>query len=148
VLPTCTVSCLEFLTHLSIASIFFLFSVIFVFFFTLGFSDRLIGCVKSNRRGKVEKNIPILKLLYHWDTYRIEIQKDTNTILKILLSRDTKYRFVSLSICIVSNRKICIMNRKILTSMGVRLWLLSTIPTSRSPSPISKHKTQRALENT
>jgi hypothetical protein len=105
----------------SIASIFFLFFVIFClflpFFLTLGFSDRLIGCVKSNRRGKVEKNICILKLLYHWDTYRIEIQKDTDTILKILLSRDTKYRFVFLSICIVSNRKIRIVNHKILTSM-------------------------------
>jgi hypothetical protein len=73
--------------------------------------------VKSNIRGKVEKNIRILKLLYRWDTYRIEIQKDTDTILKILLSRDTKYRFVSLSICIVSNRKIRIENCKILTSM-------------------------------
>jgi hypothetical protein len=55
--------------------------------------------------------------LYHWDTYRIEIQKDTDMILKILLSRDTNYRFVSLSICFVSNRKICILNRKILTFM-------------------------------
>jgi hypothetical protein len=55
--------------------------------------------------------------LYRWDTYRIEIQKDTDTILKILLSRDTKYRFVFLSICIISNRKICIVNRKILTFM-------------------------------
>jgi hypothetical protein len=73
--------------------------------------------VKSNKRGKVEKNICILKLLYRFDTYRIEIQKDTDTILKILLSRDTKHRFVSLSICIVSNRKIRIVNRKILTFM-------------------------------
>jgi hypothetical protein len=73
--------------------------------------------VKSNIRGKVEKNIRILKLLYRWDTYRIEIQKDTDTIFKILLSKDTKYRFVSLSICIVSNRNIRIVNRKILTSM-------------------------------
>jgi hypothetical protein len=52
--------------------------------------------------------------------YRIEIQKDTDTILKILLSRDTKYRFVSLSICIVSNRKIRIVNRKLLTSMDTK----------------------------
>jgi hypothetical protein len=117
-------------SFLSIASIFFIFFAIFLslfafFFLTLWFSDRLIGCVKLNKRGKVEKNISILKLLYRWDTYRIEIQKDTNTILKILLSRDTKYRFVSLSICIVSNRKIRIVsnrkirivNRKILTSM-------------------------------
>jgi hypothetical protein len=102
-------------------SIFFLFFVIFglllPFFLILGFFYRLIGCVKSNKRGKVEKNICILKLLYRWDTYRIEIQKDTDTIFKILLSRDTKHRFVSLSICIVSNRKIRIVNRKILTSM-------------------------------
>jgi hypothetical protein len=63
--------------------------------------------------------------LYRWDTYRIEIQKDTDTILKILLSRDTNYRFVSLSICIVSNRKIRILNHKILTSMPYRIlgWL-------------------------
>jgi hypothetical protein len=54
--------------------------------------------------------------LYRWDTYRIEIQKDTDAILKILLSRDTKYRFVFLSIFIVSNRKIHIVNRKMLTS--------------------------------
>jgi hypothetical protein len=80
-------------------------------------SDHQIECVKSSRRGKVEKNIRILKLLHCWDTYRIEIQKDTDTVLKILLSRDTKYRFVSLSICIVSNYKIRIVNRKILTSM-------------------------------
>jgi hypothetical protein len=43
--------------------------------------------------------------------------RDTNMILKILLSRDTKYRFVSLSICIASNCKIRIVNLKILTSM-------------------------------
>jgi hypothetical protein len=40
--------------------------------------------------------------LYRWDTYRIEIQKDIYTILKILLSKDTKYIFVSLSICIIA----------------------------------------------
>jgi hypothetical protein len=74
---------------------------------------------------KVEKNIRILKLLYRWDTYRIKMQKDTNTILKILLSRDTKYKFVSLSICIISNRKIRIVNRKILTSM-VEIVIYST----------------------
>jgi hypothetical protein len=55
--------------------------------------------------------------LYRSDTYRIEIQKDTDMILKILHSRDTKYKFVSLSICIVSNREIRIVNRKILTFM-------------------------------
>jgi hypothetical protein len=62
------------------------------------------------------KSICILKLLIRWDTYRIEIQKDTDMILKILLYRETKYRFVS-SICIISNRNIRIVNRKILTFM-------------------------------
>jgi hypothetical protein len=41
--------------------------------------------------------------------YRIEIQKDTYTILKIFLSRDTKYRFIFLSICIVSNKILTFM---------------------------------------
>jgi hypothetical protein len=115
-----------FYSSLSITRIFFLFFVVFYLFYLFlpffslirGFSDCRIGCVKSSKRDKVEKNIRILKLLYCWDTYRIEIQKDTNTILKILLFKDTKYRFVSLSICIVSNRKIRIVNRKILTSMS------------------------------
>jgi ABC transporter transmembrane region len=62
------------------------------------------------------KNICILKLLYHWDTYRIEIQKDTKMIIKIFLSRDIKYKFISLFIYIISNRKIHIVNNKILTS--------------------------------
>jgi hypothetical protein len=97
-------------------SLSFFFALFAFFPLTLGLSDRRTGCAKSSRRGKVEK-VCILKLLYCWDMYRIEIQKDTDTILKILLSRDTKYRFVSLSICIVSNRKIRIVNRKILTSM-------------------------------
>jgi hypothetical protein len=66
--------------------------------------------VKSNIRGKVKKYTYFKIIVSRY-------KKDTDTILKILLSRDTNYRFVSLSIYIVWNRKIRIVNRKILTSM-------------------------------
>jgi hypothetical protein len=46
-------------SSLSIANIFSLFFVVFysfcLFFLTLRFSNILIGCVKSNIRGKVKK---------------------------------------------------------------------------------------------
>jgi hypothetical protein len=42
------------------------------------------------------KKYMYLKIIISLGIYHIEIQKDTYIILKILLSKDTKYRFVSL----------------------------------------------------